>query len=56
MHMEKRGEAAFLTYCAVLVILAISHMISKANILTLGYLVVVLVCAFRFFLIMKKQR
>jgi len=56
MHMEKREEAAFLTYFAVLLIFVIDSIITKLNIVSVGYLIVVLSCVLKFFLIVKKEK
>lgn len=54
--MEKREEAAFLSYFAILLILVIDSILSKANIVNLGYLVVVLSCVLKFILIANKNK
>ena len=55
MHMEKREEAAFLIYFAILLVLVINDIISKVDIINLGYLIVVLSCVLKFVLIINKN-
>jgi len=56
MHMEKREEAAFLTYFGILLLLVINNVLIKADIVNIGYLVVVLSCVLKFFLIANKNK
>lgn len=56
MHMEKRGEAAFLTYAVILLLFVINNLIKKIDIISIGYLIVVLSCVIKFFLIVKKEK
>ena len=55
MHMEKRKEAAFLIYFAILLFFAIYSMISNFDIIDLGYIVIVLSCVLKFILIVHKN-
>ena len=54
--MEKRGEAAFLGYFAILLLLVVNSMISNIDMVNLVYLVVVLCCVLKFILIVNKCR
>jgi len=56
MHMEKREEAAFLTYFGILLLLVINNVLIKADIVNIGYLVVVLSCVLKFILIANKNK
>jgi len=56
MHMEKRMEAAFLGYFAILLLVVLTSMVSKIDIVSVGYLVVVLSCVLKFILIVSKSK
>ena len=56
MHMEKRMEAAFLGYFAILLLVVLTSMVSKIDIVSVGYLVVVLSCVLKFILIANKNK
>lgn len=56
MHMEKRMEAAFLGYFAVLLSVVITSMISSVDIVSIVYLVVVLSCVLKFILIVNENK
>ena len=55
MHIEKHEGTAVLTYFIVLLILVISNLISKVDILSLIYLIVLLSCMVKFILIVYKN-
>lgn len=56
MHIEKREGTAVLTYFIILLILVISNLISKVDIISLLYLVVLLSCMIKFILIVYKSK
>ena len=56
MHIEKHEGTAVLTYFIVLLILVISNLISKVDIISLIYLVVLLSCMIKFILIVNKNK
>lgn len=56
MHMEKRIEAAFLGYFAILLLVVITSIVSKIDIVSIGYLVVVLSCVLKFILIVNESK
>lgn len=54
--MEKRIEAAFLGYFAILLLVVITSIVSKIDIVSIGYLVVVLSCVLKFILIVNESK
>jgi hypothetical protein len=56
MQMEKHGEAAFLGYFVLLLLLVVTSMTSNIDIVNLVYLVVVLSCFLKFILIVNKDK
>ena len=56
MHIEKHEGTAVLTYFIILLILVISNLISKVDIISLIYLVVLLSCMIKFILIVNKNK
>ena len=56
MHMEKRMEAAFLGYFAILLLVVITSIVTKMDIVSIGYLVVVLSCVLKFILIVNESK
>lgn len=56
MHIEKREGTAVLTYFIILLVLVISNLISKVDVISLIYLVVLLSCMIKFILIVNKNK
>ena len=54
--MEKREGAAFLSYFAILLLIAINGIISKGDIVSIGYLVVILSCVLKFLIMANKMK
>lgn len=56
IQMEKRGEAAFIVYFIILLLLVGTGIRTNVNLLNLIYLVVVLCCSLKFILIVNKDK
>lgn len=56
MQMEKHGEAAFVIYFVLLLLLVVTGMCTNIDIVNLVYLVVVLSCSLKFILIVNKDK
>ena len=56
MHMEKREEVAILSYFVLLLLLVITSMVSKIDVVNVVYLVLVISCALKFILIVNKYK
>ena len=56
MQSEKHLNAAVLLYLFSLLILVVFNMIDEISIIDVGYLVVLLCCVLKFFLIMREER
>ena len=56
MHMERRIEAACFSYFSILLLLVITSIISNMDVVSIGYLVVVLSCVIKFILIIKNKK
>lgn len=54
--MEKRQEAAFLTYFVLLLFLVCTSMFIEMNIVNIVYLLVVVCCSLKFILIVNKDK
>ena len=56
MHIEKHEGTAILTYFLILLVLVIGKLISKVDIISLVYLVVLLSCIIKFILIFNENK
>jgi len=56
MHMRKYRESAFLIYFGLLLLLVVASVSTNVDIVSLGYLVVVLSCFLKFILIVNKSK
>ena len=56
MHIEKRREVAFLGYFVLLLLLVVTGMKIKINVINMVYLVVVLSCFLKFILIVNNEK
>ena len=54
--MERRIEAACFSYFSILLLLVITSIISNMDVVSIGYLVVVLSCVIKFILIIKNKK
>ena len=54
--MERRIETAYFSYFSILLLLVITSIISDIDVVSIGYLVVVLSCVIKFILIMNKNK
>lgn len=56
MQSEKHINAAVLIYLLLLSILAIVNLVRKGNVLDVIYLVVIVCCVFKYFMIVHEDR